>query len=146
MQSSLQSCLRSEEVDGRQRISVYVPLARDFIKGLKALRAKFMPFAQIMRDGLPERTHLGSSYERTRTLEEITTDRCAAVADHAQETPKTNTLDPINKNDAITLLRAGYSPKEIASCYTPFSEGQLRAFKAHLTMGKYRSGTAREDR
>lgn len=140
---TIQSCLRSEEVDGRQRLSVYVPMAREFIKGLKAMRAKFMPFAQIMRDGLPERAHLGSSYERTQSLEEITTGGSVPSMDSVQEKPQETSRDPINKKEAIILLSAGYSPKEIADCYSSFTKGQLRAFKAHLTMGKYRSGTAR---
>lgn len=62
---------------------------------------------------LQQPVYLGSSYQPPRRKERI------------------------SKDDAIELLRGGFSPVEIAECYRGFSPGQLRAFKAHLTMGTY---------
>ena len=46
--------------------------------------------------------------------------------------------DLLSKQDALDLLVAGIPAEEIHSCYpTSFSIGQLRAFKAHVTMGTY---------
>jgi len=44
----------------------------------------------------------------------------------------------ITKEDAITLLEAGCTPKEIADVYGGFSVRQLGAIKAHMTMGHAR--------
>lgn len=47
-------------------------------------------------------------------------------------------IETITKEDAIDLLGAGIPPKEIHEAYpTSFTAGQLRAFKAHITMGSY---------
>lgn len=43
----------------------------------------------------------------------------------------------ISKGDALDLLSAGYTPREIALEFNGFSKGQLAAFKAHQTMGTY---------
>jgi uncharacterized protein (DUF433 family) len=59
--------------------------------------------------------------------------------DVAPETsPEDSDLERITKEDALELLSSGIPVDEIASAYpTSFSVGQLRAFKAHLTMGRY---------
>jgi hypothetical protein len=45
-------------------------------------------------------------------------------------------IERISKDDALNLLASGIPPSEIYDAYpTSFSVGQLRAFKAHLTMG-----------
>ena len=49
--------------------------------------------------------------------------------------------DRLNKSDAVTLLESGCSPTEIADVYDGFSVGQLRALKAHVTMGTYKTRT-----
>ena len=47
-------------------------------------------------------------------------------------------VERITKPDAIELLSSGIPPREIYDCYpSSFSVGQLRAFKAHITMGSY---------
>jgi len=47
-------------------------------------------------------------------------------------------LEKITKEDAIDLLSSGIPVKEVYNAYpTSFSEGQLRAFKAHVTMKTY---------
>ncbi|MGV8141605.1 MAG: hypothetical protein ACP5NW_04160 [Candidatus Woesearchaeota archaeon] len=43
----------------------------------------------------------------------------------------------LSKDEAIFLLKSGCTPKEIAETYTAFTKGQLIAFKAHATMGRY---------
>ncbi|GEM_PF-4835784 len=47
-------------------------------------------------------------------------------------------IEHITKSDAIDFLRLNIPPEEIFTIYpTSFTLGQLRAFKAHLTMGTY---------
>lgn len=47
-------------------------------------------------------------------------------------------VERINKDEALELLSAGIPPKEIFDAYpTSFTVGQLRAFKAHYSMGTY---------
>ncbi|MFH2019922.1 MAG: hypothetical protein ABIJ34_00760 [archaeon] len=46
--------------------------------------------------------------------------------------------EKITKDDAIGLLEVGYTPEEIAEIFTGFTDRQLAAFKAHITMGTYR--------
>ena len=47
-------------------------------------------------------------------------------------------LETITKGEAVDLIYAGIPVEEIFSTYpTSFSMGQLRAFKAHMTMGTY---------
>lgn len=47
-------------------------------------------------------------------------------------------LEKISKEDAVDLLSSGYPPEEIHSAWpTSYTVGQLRAFKAHITMGTY---------
>ncbi len=43
----------------------------------------------------------------------------------------------LSKEEAIDLLASGIPAKEIAEAYSGFSERQLAAFKAHVTMGTY---------
>jgi len=64
----------------------------------------------------PDPTYLGSSWKPPKRKERIT------------------------KEQAIELLRAGCSAKEIAECYSGFSKMQIAAFSAHLTMGTYTGG------
>jgi len=56
--------------------------------------------------------------------------------------PKTNgdtREEPeITKEEAIELLASGIPAKEIAEAFSGFSERQLAAFKAHITMGTYK--------
>ncbi len=47
------------------------------------------------------------------------------------------TPNKISKNEALSLLRQGKSPQCIAQNYQGFSQGQLAAFRAHITMGTY---------
>lgn len=48
--------------------------------------------------------------------------------------------DKITKEEALELLSAEIPPEEIFQAYpTSFSVGQLRAYKAHLTQGTYKS-------
>lgn len=56
------------------------------------------------------------------------------------ESPKKekNAREIISKDNAIELLKSGFSTEEISDCYSGFTKGQLAAFKAHLTMGKYK--------
>ena len=56
-----------------------------------------------------------------------------------EETIETNgDVETITKEEAIDLLREGIPPKEIGEAYpNSFTAGQLRAFKAHITMGSY---------
>lgn len=45
--------------------------------------------------------------------------------------------EKVSKDDAIDLLKGGYSPAEISECYSGFTKMQLAAFKAHyVTMRK----------
>ena len=46
--------------------------------------------------------------------------------------------DQLTKADAIQLLESGCNPVEIVEVYKGFSISQLRALKAHVTMGTYR--------
>ncbi len=55
-----------------------------------------------------------------------------------QESPEDSNIEKISKEQVIDLLASGIPVDEIASAYpTSFSKGQLRAFKAHITMGTY---------
>lgn len=45
--------------------------------------------------------------------------------------------ETISKEDALALLRDGVGPQEIAEAYPGTGLGTIRAWKAHLTMGKY---------
>ncbi|MBT3865833.1 hypothetical protein HOF78_01880 [Candidatus Woesearchaeota archaeon] len=56
-----------------------------------------------------------------------------------EETIETNgDIETITKEDAINLLSEGIPLKEIHEAYpTSFKPAQLRAFKAHITMGTY---------
>ncbi len=57
-----------------------------------------------------------------------------------QESPEDSTIEKISKEEAIDLLASGIPVNEIADTYpTSFTQGQLRAFKAHITMGTYQS-------
>jgi hypothetical protein len=48
-------------------------------------------------------------------------------------------LEKITKNEAIDLITSGIPLEEVHNAYpTSFSVGQLRAFKAHTTMGTYK--------
>jgi hypothetical protein len=56
-------------------------------------------------------------------------------------------LEMITKEEAIDLLGSGIPINEIVNAFpTSFSEHQLRAFKAHLTMGTYDNSSAEKDR
>ncbi len=47
-------------------------------------------------------------------------------------------LEKITKEEAVDLLSSGVPPEEVCKVYpSSFSLGQLRAYKAHLTMGTY---------
>ena len=46
--------------------------------------------------------------------------------------------ETIGKEDVLGLLRSGCTPEEITDLYDGFSIDQLRAFKAHITMGTYK--------
>ncbi len=47
-------------------------------------------------------------------------------------------LDKVTKEDAIELLADGIPVREIVETFSGFTEHQLRAFKAHITMGTYK--------
>lgn len=65
---------------------------------------------------IPEREHLGSSYNPK---------------------PRAKKLDPISKAEAVDLLKAGVTPSEIAETFSGHTKMQLAALKAHyVTMGK----------
>ena len=80
--------------------------------------------------------------ERDRTLEEITTDRCAAVADHTGDSK--DVIYPINENDAITPTESGLFPKRDRLLLYPI----LRRPKVGVSARdhKYRSGTEKHDK
>jgi hypothetical protein len=62
---------------------------------------------------ISERTYLGSSWKPPKRKENI------------------------SKEEAVDLLKAGYSPAEIEAVYNGFTKMQLAALKAHyITMGK----------
>ncbi len=47
-------------------------------------------------------------------------------------------IEKVGKEEALDFLQAGVPPEEIYEAYpTSFTVGQLRAFKAHMTMGTY---------
>ncbi len=54
--------------------------------------------------------------------------------------PSDELIEHITKVDALDFLRLNIPPEEIFTIYpTSFTLGQLRAFKAHLTMGTYQN-------
>lgn len=58
----------------------------------------------------------------------------------ADQLPEDDTLERITKDDAINLLSSAIPPEEIFETYpTSFSIGQLRAFKAGVKRGAYKS-------
>ncbi len=60
------------------------------------------------------------------------------VEDEIVEHTEDSDLEKITKEEAIELIESGIPLEEIESAYpTSFSKGQLRAYKAHLTMGTY---------
>ncbi len=70
---------------------------------------------------------MGTYDEQPRTSEES-----------IQEAPEDSTIEKITKEGVIDLLASGIPVNEIADTYpTSFTKGQLRAFKAHITMGTY---------
>jgi hypothetical protein len=59
--------------------------------------------------------------------------------------PEDSDLEKITQEEAIDLIASGIPVNEIFSAYpTSYSVGQLRAFKAHLTMGRYKSEQLQE--
>lgn len=47
-------------------------------------------------------------------------------------------IDRITKEEALDLIGSGIPIEEIVSAFpTSFKPSQLRAFKAHMTMGRY---------
>ena len=89
---------------------------------------------------VPARIYLGSSW---RPEERTSTTLHEEQRPTPETTPRSSTRitpisDPyvkrtISKDEAVTLLRAGFSSSEIASEYNGFTAGSLRAIKAHLT-------------
>lgn len=62
-----------------------------------------------------------------------------------QEAEEDKDLAKITKEEAIDLLGSGIPTDEIFDAYpTSFTKGQLRAFKAHITMGTYPNGKKEE--
>ena len=60
-----------------------------------------------------------------------------------EESPEDGDIDKITQDEALDFLKAGIPPEEIVGTFpTSFSLGQLRAFKAHLTMGTYQKRDA----
>ena len=63
----------------------------------------------------------------------------------AEEAAEDSDLEKMTKEQVIDLLSSGIPPEEIYDVWpTSFSIGQLRAFKAHLTMGTYKEKVDRE--
>ncbi len=106
---------------------------------------------------LPKRIFLGSSATGSRTgtrksmlvdssiqpIEELVKDSTVGGIQESDNNEiyinleTSQAIDVISKEDAMGLLQAGYTPKEIAECYGGFTKMQLAAFKAHMTMGTY---------
>jgi hypothetical protein len=60
------------------------------------------------------------------------------TADLLIENTDDSSLEKITKDEAVDLLSSGIPVEEIYAAYpTSFTEGQLRAYKAHITMGTY---------
>ena len=67
-----------------------------------------------------------------------TYDKVPKSEDEIVEYEEDSGLEKITKEDAIDFLASGIPPQEIYEAYpTSFTQGQLRAFKAHITMGTY---------
>ena len=61
------------------------------------------------------------------------------VVEHQED----SNLEKISKEDAVELISSGIPVEEIHDAYpTSFTLGQLRAYKAHVTMGTYRDNSA----
>ena len=61
------------------------------------------------------------------------------------EHPEDGDLEKITKEDAIDFIESGIPLKEIHNAYpTSFSIGQLRSYKAHITMGTYEESPAQK--
>ena len=75
-----------------------------------------------------ERQFLGSSYT------------------HVPKQDRQARKDKITKEEAIELLASGVPVKEIADAFSGYTERQLAAFKAHITMGTYDQKDNGEDK
>jgi hypothetical protein len=71
----------------------------------------------LQRNGIPERTHLGSSYDPSKRRRRI------------------------SRKNALDLLKSGVPAAEIVEAYGGFTLRQLAAMKAHITMGTYDKAT-----
>ncbi|MBX4195972.1 hypothetical protein KW805_00075 [Candidatus Pacearchaeota archaeon] len=61
--------------------------------------------------------------------------------DLVEEADEDSDLEKITKEQAVDLLSSGIPAEEIHAAYpTSFSTQQLRAYKAHVTMGTYKNG------
>ena len=85
-------------------------------------------------NSLAPRENLGSAYGENKVL--------GSPADHTlsglSPQPGSGNKETLSKAQVLDLLSSGFTPAEIAQCYTGFTKMQLAAFKAHQTMGTYR--------
>ena len=147
--------LALDELDGKLR--------RPFVHAMNEIEKIRLPLYQGREILFRERTFLGNSSRpvltKGRAIEEFrngaTVDdlrekyRCTDTKPLAQwkahvtmgtydDTVNGDHTDPISKEDALDLIASGIPVEEIVSAFPePFSIGQLRAFKAHTTMGTY---------
>ncbi|MBN1325895.1 hypothetical protein JW977_02860 [Candidatus Falkowbacteria bacterium] len=87
---------------------------------------------------IPERVFLGSSAKNGKEDDEMA--RPKKVEKQQEDSSILANIKPgdtITKEQAIELLDAGWTAKQIAKIFKGFTKMQIAAFKAHITMGTY---------
>lgn len=95
----------------------------------------------LWNEGIPDKDTIKNLLYNSLSEEDILPERLPK--DYAPEIKKGGEdMSPrgrpyISKDAVLTLLAIGQDPSEIARGYSGFTAGQMRAFKAHLTMNTY---------